>query len=360
MSFRNSYSWLDRCLHRLAFSTRSAQLGVADLENRRFRGELASTSAARPIFVTGLPRSGTTILLELISRTPSVATHIYRDMPFVLTPMVWGGFARRFAKADKPRERAHGDGIQISLDSPEAFEEMVWMAFYGDRYRGDTISPWTAVGDQEFLQFLSDHMRKVIALRRRDKPTASRYASKNNLNIARMPALLDAFGDAVALVPFRDPVQHAASLLQQHQRFTAMHRDDPFARRYMRGIGHFDFGDNLKPVDFGGWWSSRTSSDPSKLAFWLEYWCVTYQTLLENADHDRMHLVGFEQLGAASGLAALAHAAGIEGADLAAQANILAPATSREVDIAHTPADLVERANGINAHLRARCVLTDG
>ena len=116
----------------------------------------------------------------------------------------------------------------------------------------------------------------------------------------------------------------------------------------------------MKPVDFGGWWSSRASSDPSKLAFWLEYWCVTYATLLEHADHDRMHLVGFEQLGAASGLAALAHAAGIEGADLAEQANILAPATSREVDIAHTPADLVERANGINARLRARCVLNDG
>ena len=360
MSFRNSYSWLDRCLHRLAFSTRSAQLGVADLESRRFRGELAATSAARPIFVTGLPRSGTTILLELISRTPSVATHIYRDMPFVLAPMVWGGFARRFAKADKPRERAHGDGIQISLDSPEAFEEMVWMAFYGDRYRGDTISPWTAVDDQEFLQFLSDHMRKVIALRRRSKLTASRYASKNNLNIARMPALLDAFGDAVALVPFRDPVQHAASLLKQHKRFTAMHRDDPFARRYMRGIGHFDFGDNLKPVDFDGWWSSRSSAGPDQLTFWLEYWCATYRALLDHADHDRLHLIGFEQLSAASGLTALAHAAGIQTEELAEPARILAPASPREVDIAHTPSDLIDRAHEINAQLQARCLLTAG
>ncbi len=32
-----------------------------------------------------------------------------------------------------------------------------------------------------------------------------------------------------------------------------MHARDPFARRYMEAIGHYDFGANLRPIDFDGW-----------------------------------------------------------------------------------------------------------
>lgn len=360
MSFRNSYGWLDRCLHRMAFATPSAQLGVADLELRMFRRELEGVRAARPLFVTGLPRSGTTILLELLSRAPSVATHTYRDMPFVLTPMTWGGFARRFRRSDAPRERAHGDGIQISMDSPEAFEEVAWMAFHADRYRGASIAPWAGELLPEFASFFAEHMRKVIALRRRDKPTAARYASKNNLNIARLPALLARFDDAVALVPFRDPLQHGASLLRQHRRFSEMHARDGFTRRYMAGIGHFDFGENLKPVDFDGWLAGRDASAADSLSFWVEYWCAAYGALLRAADHGRVHLLSFERLGAAEGLAALATAAALDPDELTAHASLLSPAADRDVDDADVPAALRAQADALYAQLRARCLLGAG
>lgn len=357
MSFRNSYGWLDRCLHRLAFATPSAQLGVADMERRIFRRELESLRAERPLFVTGLPRAGTTILLELLSRTPSVATHTYRDMPFVLAPLMWGGFARRFRRSDAPRERAHGDGIQVSMDSPEAFEEVVWMAFHRDRYRGLSIEPWETLEDDEFASFFAEHMRKVVALRRRDKPDAARYASKNNLNIARMPALLERFDDAIALVPFRAPLQHAASLLRQHQRFSQMHAADTFARRYMGGIGHFDFGDNLKPVDFGGWLGGRDASAADGLTFWLEYWCAAYRSLLRAAAHSRLHLLSFERLGAAEGLHALAAATALDPADLTAHAGILSPIQDRAVDASGVPAALLDEAAALHAQLLTRCLL---
>ena len=67
MSFRNSYGWLDRSLHRMAFATPSAQLGFADLECKLFRRELDGVRADRPLFVTGLPRAGTTILRSKFS-----------------------------------------------------------------------------------------------------------------------------------------------------------------------------------------------------------------------------------------------------------------------------------------------------
>ena len=76
-----------------------------------------------------------------------------------------------------------------------------------------------------------------------------------------------------------------------------MHAQDAFARRYMAGIGHFDFGDNLKPVDFDGWARGGGAPAADGLEFWIRYWCAAYRALLEAAQHDRVHLVGFEALG---------------------------------------------------------------
>ena len=80
------------------------------------------------------------------------------------------------------------------------------------------------------------------------------------------------FRDALFLIPFRDPIQHCASLLRQHLNFLEIHRRDRFAKSYMEGIGHFDFGDNLRPVDFDGWLDSSKHRDPREMGFWLEYW----------------------------------------------------------------------------------------
>ncbi len=57
------------------------------------------------MFVTALPRAGTTILLNLLVGTGSFASHTYRDMPFVLCPMIWQRFAKQFQVSDEARER---------------------------------------------------------------------------------------------------------------------------------------------------------------------------------------------------------------------------------------------------------------
>ncbi len=357
MSGRNRYTWMDRSLHHVAFSTRFAQFGAADLEERVFRKELERVTPEDPIFITALPRAGTTILLEVISKTKTIATHIYRDMPFVLCPMLWSRITRRFQKADTPRERMHGDGIHISIDSPEAFEEVVWKAFYRKRYRGATIDPWSKVDDAEFVEFLHSHMRKIIALRARGKPTARRYASKNNLNIARVPSLLDALPDASILVPFRDPVQHAASLLLQHQRFSKLHEEDRFARRYMEAIGHYDFGDHLKPVNFDSWFGDRDIKEAAQLGFWVEYWLSTYRHVLRHADHDRLHLIGFEALGASEDLSRLAEVLHLDAGDLNIHASVLRPAKTHAVDISAIDPVLVSEANSLYEELRSHCLL---
>lgn len=296
MTPANAYGPLDRLLHRLAFATRLPQCAAADLEDRVYRRELEAVKPEAPVLITALPRAGTTILLQLLAAAPAFAAHTYREMPFVLCPMLWHAVSGPFQRSVLPRERAHADGIAISPDSPEAFEEVIWMRFWPEHYRGRTIRLWEHCDKEEFRRFFLRHMRKVVALRARRKPTAHRYLSKNNLNIARIPAIWNLLPSAVVVVPFRDPLQHCASLLRQHLRFSAWHAEDRFARRYMAAIGHFDLGADLKPVDFGGWLDARGDLDAHELSFWLDYWVAAYSHLLQHADGERCVLLRLEAL----------------------------------------------------------------
>ena len=92
--------------------------------------ELASYSNERPVFITALPRAGTPLLLECFASVPEFASHCYRDMPFVPIPCLWNRFSSNFQQAMESQERAHGDGMQIIPDSPEALEEVSWKIFF--------------------------------------------------------------------------------------------------------------------------------------------------------------------------------------------------------------------------------------
>jgi hypothetical protein len=351
----DAYSSADRAVHRLAFRTRAAQLAMADVEDLVFRKRLSACEPGAPVFITALPRAGTTLLLDMFSHSPEFASHRYRDMPFLLVPLLWDAFSRRFRQEEQDRERAHGDGMRISPESPEALEEVVWLTFHRQRYAGDRIEPWSGTLDDEFVEFFRRHVRKVVLLRgegRREGPR--RYVSKNNLNIARTDALRRLFPEARIVVPFRDPVAHVDSLLRQHLNFLAIHEKDPFAREYMKEIGHFDFGDNLAPVDFDGWLDRRPSRDARSPDFWLEYWIASYHHLLGKRDH--VVFVSYEDLcrDPASTMRALATSVGASdpNALVASSGRVHAP-RARDVDLEDVSPDLLREARELHRELLA-------
>jgi hypothetical protein len=292
----NRYTAGQRMLHDMVFATAGTQAAIGSLESRACRRTLRRVEARRSVFITALPRAGTTMLLNLLADLPEFAVHRYRDMPFVLCPLLGHRLGAWFGRTDQPRPRAHGDGMMIGLDSPEAFEEMVWRRFWPRHYRSDRILPWAHCDDRAFGRFLDDHMRKIIHLRSDGLPgPARRYLSKNNGNIARLAALASAIDDATVIVLFRDPLQHAASLLRQHRRFLAIHQADSFARRYMAGIGHFDFGANFRPINFGNWLKAHGDADPTQLNFWLRYWIAAYRVAVGQCG-PRVKLVSYDRL----------------------------------------------------------------
>lgn len=283
-TYENKYSFLEKSLHHLAFNSRSILISLSNFESYLFKKELAGIEGKKPVFISALPRAGTTLLLELCIGTNQFVSHTYGDMPFLLTPLFWNRFSKVFRQSGTSFERVHGDGIMVNVDSPEAFEEIIWKGFWPSRYKKDRIIPWSEPSYPEFEKFIHEHLRKIIFMRADTEIPQVRYISKNNLNIARIGYLKSIYPDSRIIVPFRSPLQHASSLLRQHRNFLTIHKQDLFARKYMEDTGHFDFGNNLRPVNFDNWLLNEGDFDPNTLLFWLKYWICTYQYLLTNAN----------------------------------------------------------------------------
>ncbi len=354
MTWRSDHSFTDRLLHRLAFASWPIQAALADVEEIAFKARLAQVRCERPVFVAGLPRAGTTLILQLIEAAGGFASYRYRDMPFLLAPMLWAELTRGAARAGGARERAHGDGVTIDVDSPEAFEEVVWRTFHPERYRAAAIGPWPAAVDREFDRFFRLQMRKIIALRGDGRPL--RYLSKNNGNIARLTAIARMFPDAVILVPYRDPLGQARSLLRQHLNFLALHAADPFTSRYMEAIGHYDFGLNLKPIVFSKGAEQPAEADFTTLDGWLGYWCSAYGHLAGQTDVP-LHFVSYDRLGGGGEgeLEALERAVGVEcSGSLTRQAPLIRPAPPRPPAAETADPQLLRRARHILGRIEVR------
>jgi len=281
------YSTTDRFFHIVAFSSPAVLRAASSIEDRLLSKSVAEP-AVPPIFVTSLARGGTTALLNALHAIPGIATHTYRDMPFITSPRLWNRLSGGSRRGVVRRKRAHGDGLEIDLDSPEAFEEIVWKMFWPEKFRGDTIGLWTQ-GDRkaDAEQFFTRHMAKIVNARavqaNSNLEETWRYCSKNNANIARIPYLVEAYPGCRIVVPVRRPESHAASLLRQHKNFQKLQAEDGFTQRYMRDIGHFEFGRIHKPFAFPGF--DAGNYDPATPDYWLAYWIAAFTEVRNHVGH---------------------------------------------------------------------------
>src|SRR4029078_4449923 len=102
----------------------------------------------------------------------------YCDVRFVLVACLCSSLAAAFRREGQLKPRAHGDGMQIDFDSPEALEEVLWLKFWEKKYLADGVVPWPSRPRQEFTTFLARHMRKIAFVRRGDRAEGVRYISK--------------------------------------------------------------------------------------------------------------------------------------------------------------------------------------
>ncbi len=275
---------------------------LGNMETRVFAESLQDVRVGQPIYVSGLARAGTTILLEALADHPDAATHRYRDYPPVFTPCWWNGFLDKLPrKEEKAVERSHRDGIRVTPESPEAFEEMLWVAFFPAAHNTTANQVLVAeTANPEFEAFYRDHIRKLLMLRK-----ASRYLAKGNYNLTRCEYLLKLFPDARFVIAVRDPAWHIASLMKQHALFCAAEKEHPRALAYMRRVGHFEFGLDRRPINAGDsavaaavehcWKEGR------EVEGWARYWNHLYGYVADSLEanaalRDAVLVVRYEDL----------------------------------------------------------------
>ncbi len=278
--------WVDRLGGHIE-RHRPLWIRLGNLETRLVTGATADIGIEQPVYIAGLARSGTTILLEVLARHPEVATHRYRDYPPLFTPYLWNRWLDFMPKrAEAPRERSHGDGIAVTSESPEAFEEGLWAAFLPRLHD----PRWSAVMGRDshhptFESFYRDHLRKLLAVRGR-----RRYVAKGNYNVTRLAYLHRLFPDARFLIPVRDPVWHIASLMKQQGLFTKGQSAHPEARRHLRRVGHFEFGLDRRPINTGDDEAVREIvamwEAGEEVRGWARYWALIHDHIADRLRDD--------------------------------------------------------------------------
>jgi hypothetical protein len=253
-----------------------------NLETRANADLIQSVSIVKPIYIAGLARSGSTILLETIASYEGVGTHRYRDFPFVFTPVWWNRFLDRSRrKSAAMKSRVHADGLLVSSESPEALEEPLWRAFFSNAHApGKSHVLDASTSHDDFEKFYRNHVQKILALR-----GGSRYVCKGNYHVARLEYLLTLFPDARFIVPIRNPWNHVASLMKQHRLFVAGETRHPRSLAQMRACGHFEFGLDRRTINCG---NSETVASIEQLwqvgeeaRGWARYWSHIYGFLAD-------------------------------------------------------------------------------
>lgn len=263
----DTYDPATKLLHRLALGSDFVAAAAFDLERALHGRGLTGSSEGNHVFVSGLARAGTTVLLRVLHRTGAFCSLTYRDMPFVLAPNSWARLTALSRRDPAAGERAHGDGITVDADSPEALDEVFWRVFSGPSYIGrGNLEPMEA--DDAILEDFRLYVALILKRYQTD-----RYLSKNNNNLLRLPSLRRAFPRAVLLVPFRDPLQQARSLQTQHRRFVKRQREHPFTRDYMTWLAHHEFGLDHRPFAGIG---ADADPDAPDLDHWLRQWVAVY------------------------------------------------------------------------------------
>lgn len=266
----NHYSYLQKKLHQFSLSSKLMREVTFDVESSAIS---TNQTDDNHVFVTGLARSGTTILLNAIYKSNEFASLSYQDMPFILAPNLWSKLPL-YKKDTDLIERAHGDGIKISIESPEAFEEVFWMTF--DESGKDTKNKF-----KNYVQLINHKYQK------------KRYLSKNNQNIRRLELISKIFPHSKILIPFRYPIQHAYSLLSQHKRFIKYSNKDKFISNYMKWIGHTEFGPNYIPM----YDENLCYEDSLTINHWLEQWHLTYKYCFDNLkNNENVYFICYEKL----------------------------------------------------------------
>ena len=252
-----NYNFIQRILHKVLLETKFAKKSLFEIEKILFLKN-QNIKNNKHIFITGLPRSGSTALLNFLNCSNELCSLKYKDMPFIMAPNIAKLFKKKKIVKTK---RFHNDNIFFDLDSPESFDEVFFSTFSETDFNEELIS---------YISLILSSYGK------------NRYLSKNNNNYKRITILKNIFPDSIFLLPVREPLQHANSLFLQHLNFINLQKKDKFILNYMNYLGHNEFGLNHKH-----WFKPKKYKNLNDINYWLEQWYHFYKFLLDSCKNKK-------------------------------------------------------------------------
>jgi hypothetical protein len=151
-----------------------------------------------PVFVTGLGRSGTTLLHELLMQDPDNRV-----------PLLW----ETFFSTPPPEPATHGSDARIAAADLEitlmdaAAHQLATDMFTGE-FRIPSYTLWLHGQDPAPLYAYHRRMLQLLQSRHRGE----RWALKAPSHLGQLPALFEAYPDARVVITHRDPLRVIGSL----------------------------------------------------------------------------------------------------------------------------------------------------
>ena len=211
----NEYNFSQRIIHKLILSSKNILKSLYEFEkliNYKYLN-IEALKSKNHIFITGLPRSGTTALLNAFYNSNKYASLTYGDMPMITSPNINSKIFK--SSNENYIQRIHADNIYINKQSPESFDEIFLNAFDEDY--------------NEYLKYIGMILKKYNKVL---------YLSKNNLTYKRKTKLKEILPSASFVITVRHPFYHASSLYHQHLQITEKQKKNHFIFDYMNLTHH--------------------------------------------------------------------------------------------------------------------------
>ncbi len=236
------------------------------------------------IFISGMPRSGTTILAQTLSKHEEFASYVYSDLPFIKIPYFWSKFKKIYYYKNKSLERVHGDGLKINLDSPDAFEELIWSEEIIN-YKKNLYKYL----DENFKNLNLKHellrnINKILIIKKKNM-----YLSKANYSIFRIKYIQSIIKNSFFLLCIRNPNDVINSSIKTHEKFEKIHSLNNFFSDEMTELCHFEFGSNRIGI-------IERSSCKNDYEYYLKHWIEIHDLILKKyLKMNNVYLINFDK-----------------------------------------------------------------
>ena len=285
ISTSERYDFLSILIHRIFFSFDFFNIFLFDLEKKIYLPKFKIKEKNLNVFITGLPRSGTTAFLELLYSSKQFASFQYLDMPFLLSPNLRKNFMFNYNKNFNKIERYHQDKIYINKNSPEAFDEVFFRIFDSQNYiKKNNLEIYTP------QENVLENYKNLINLCKISKKKIDIC-----LKIITTLLVLKSYQNTLIMIffiLFRDPLDFAISSEKTHKKFLTLQSQNNFIKNYMKFLGHYEFGLERKHINF----EFDYEYEKKPIDYWIKYWIHIYAPYRSKELNKNINLVCYEKI----------------------------------------------------------------